>query len=242
MLRPGSRRHTGGGLPPFQSPEKEEKEEDKQQKEVLTLIDEEDVNAVFPSKSRHPKPPSTAIEPPAYSNSGATSGLRPLPSSPLLDPLYPTGELKTILKRDETQLTRSGKNFSSAWKVYREPAGVDVENLPMIQVPNPRDGEGESQFMYVYRPWTAEDVRKATEDIPHPKLNVKGFEDGIKNVSYRLNGLELEQSLRNVMKGDWCMICGDWSSITTRGAVLQFDSTDLTNRLEALLKRIETKI
>ena len=72
---------------------------------------------------------------------------------------------------------------------------MDVENLPMIQVPNPRDGEGESQFMYVYRPWTAEDVRKATEDIPHPQVNARGFSDGVKKlcVSYRLNGLETER-------------------------------------------------
>jgi len=45
---------------------KSEKEKNKQQKEVLALIDEEDVNAV--DKRRHP-------EPPAYNNSGATSGL-----------------------------------------------------------------------------------------------------------------------------------------------------------------------
>ena len=46
--------------------EKEKNEKNKQQKELLTLIDEEDVNAVY--KRRHP-------EPPAYNNSGATSGL-----------------------------------------------------------------------------------------------------------------------------------------------------------------------
>ena len=93
--------------------------------------------------------------------------------------------------------------------------------------------------MYVYRPWTAEDVRKATEDIPHPKVNVKGFEDGIKNLydSYRLNGLELERSLRNVMGVDWCMIRRNWSPNTTHGAVLQYDTTDICNRLDALLKR-----
>jgi len=139
-----------------------------------------------------------------------------------------------------THITRSGKNFSSAWKVYRNPAGEDSENYPMIQVPNPKEGEEESDFMYVYRPWTAEDVRKATEDIPHPKVNVKGFEDGIKNLyeSYRLNGLELERSLRNVMGVDWCVIRGDWSPIMTQGAVLQYDSRDQADRLEALLKRL----
>ena len=92
----------------------------------------------------------------------------------------------------------------------------------MIQVPNPREGEEESDSMYVYRPWTADDVRKATEEIPHPKVNVKGFEDGIKNLydSYRLNGLELEKLLRNVMGVDWCVIRGNLTSITTHGAVL----------------------
>ena len=49
----------------------------------------------------------------------------------------------------------------------------------MIQVPNPREGDDENDF---YQPRTGEDVRKATEDIPHPKVNVKGFEDGKKNL------------------------------------------------------------
>ena len=59
--------------------------------------------------------------------------------------------------------------------------------------------------------------------------------------SYRLNGLELERSLRNAMGVDWCVIRGDWSPITTHGAGLQYDSTDLYGRLEALLKRIQTR-
>jgi len=69
--------------------------------------------------------------------------------------------------------------------VYSNPPGEgnsDAEhsgNYPMIQVPNPREGDDENDF---YQPRTGEDVRKATEDIPHPKVNVKGFEDGKKNL------------------------------------------------------------
>ena len=59
-------RHTRGN---------QRKRKNKQQKELLTLIDEEDVNTVY--KRRHPDPPSTLTEPPVYKNSGATGGLRP---------------------------------------------------------------------------------------------------------------------------------------------------------------------
>ena len=47
--------------------------------------------------------------------------------------------------------------------------------------------------------------------------------------------------MRNVMGVDWCVIRGDWSSITTHGAALQYDSTDLSSRLEALLKLTQTR-
>ena len=67
---------------------KSKKEENEQQKEVLALIDEEDVNEVY--MRRNPDPPSTPTKPLAYNNSGR---LRPQPSSSLLYPLYPTGEL-----------------------------------------------------------------------------------------------------------------------------------------------------
>ena len=68
-----------------------------------------------------------------------------------------------------------------------------TETYPMIQVPNPRAGEEKDDIMYVYQPWTADDVRKATEGIPHPRVNVRGFEDGVRSLcnSYRLNGIEM---------------------------------------------------
>ena len=55
-----------------------------------------------------------------------------------------------------------------------------TETYPMIQAPNPRAGEEENDPMCVYRPWRAEDVRKAAEGIKHPEVNVRGFEDGVK--------------------------------------------------------------
>ena len=94
---------------------------------MLALIDEEDVNAVYMRRypdnllGLKPNPPSVPAETPVYNPSGATSGMIPQPSSPPLNSLYPTGELKKILKIDEKHLTRSGKNFTSAWKVYSPP-------------------------------------------------------------------------------------------------------------------------
>ena len=65
--------------------------------------------------------------------------------------------------------------------------------MNIVKWPNPRAGEqGAGTTTYVYRPWTAEDVREETEGIPHPKGNTNRFSDGVKNlcVSYMINGLE----------------------------------------------------
>ena len=58
--------------------------------------------------------------------------------------------------------------------------------------------------MYVYRSWTTEDIRKATEGITHPKIKMTAFEEGIRGLynSYRLNGVELERA-----------ICQKWGQI-----------------------------
>lgn len=51
------------------------------------------------------------------------------------------------------------------------------EEFPLIEVPKPRAGQNVGGIvvpntMMVYRPWTPEDVKKTTEEVPHPKVNI----------------------------------------------------------------------
>ena len=59
----------------------------------------------------------------------------------------------------------------------------------MIQVANPNPIDGESNIMYVFRPWTREEAGKAVDRVPSPQEDP---EEGIKDIihSYRLNGHE----------------------------------------------------
>lgn len=79
----------------------------------------------------------------------------------------------------------------------------------MIQVANPRAGEGEGEdrqpdTIYVFRPWTVDDIKKATEDIPHPKTKAAAFIEGINGLyhTYRLNGNEMERAMRQILGPD----------------------------------------
>ena len=71
----------------------------------------------------------------------------------------------------------------------------------MIQVPNPNPGDDGEATMYVFRPWTADDVRRAVEGIPHPRVKVLDFVAGVNGLieSYRLNGMEVERALRQIL-------------------------------------------
>lgn len=125
-----------------------------------------------------PDPPSLDI-PAAYS---------PPPSTP-----------PVTLRRAHDHQTRSGANYRG-WTVkspkFKSFVNLenDTETYPMIHLPNPH-GDDTHPVMYVYRPWTNEDVKKATEGIPHPKTNSRQFEQGVRNLyeSYRLNGTELKK-------------------------------------------------
>ena len=50
----------------------------------------------------------------------------------------------------------------------------------------------------MYRPWTADDVRKATEGIPHLKVKAAAFAERVRGLyqSYKLNGREVERAVR----------------------------------------------
>ena len=75
----------------------------------------------------------------------------------------------------------------------------------MIQVLNPNPGDGGDPTMYVFRPpWTADDVRRAVEGIPHPKVKILEFVARVNGLidSYRLNGLEVERAVRQILGPD----------------------------------------
>lgn len=97
--------------------------------------------------------------------------------------------------------------------------------------------------MMVYSPWTPEDVKKATEGIQHPKVNIAQFRDGImgKIDSYHLNGREIEQVIRQVLGPDWHHVVGDWSGLNAQGEVLPQNGAELKNRRNALMERIEER-
>ncbi|KAF0046411.1 hypothetical protein F2P81_000044 [Scophthalmus maximus] len=114
------------------------------------------------------------------------------------------------------------------------------ELLPMIQVPNPNPGEDGDLTMYVYRPWTVEDVKKATEGIHHPKVKVATYIEGVEGLyaSYRLNGVEIERAIRQIMGHDWCLICGNWNPNDDQGSPLPYGDANLRQRLTDLEGRV----
>ena len=125
----------------------------------------------------------------------------------------------------------------------KKEAGENLDTFPMIEVPNPNPVEGGEPTMYVFRPWTADDVRRAVEGIPHPKVKVLEFVAGVNGLidSYRLNGLEVERAVRQILGTDWCMICGDWRSTDDNGQVLAPVDAVLIVRIQALLGRIQER-
>ncbi|KAG9281339.1 hypothetical protein AMEX_G4138 [Astyanax mexicanus] len=170
-------------------------------------------------------------------------------------------DLTTVLVREPSH-TRSGQPYG-LWgipavnglkdMVYnvlspsrKQPIQVDAELCPMIQVPNPRAGDqGQGETMYVYRPWTAEDVRKAVEDIPHPKVKVEAFVQGIQGLynSYRLNGIEVERAMRQILGADWCVVCGDWNGLNDDNPPLPlaFGSEGLIARMGDIQQRVRNR-
>ena len=118
---------------------------------------------------------------------------------------------------------------------------LTAEAYPMIEVPNPNPDHG-NVTMFVFRPWTEDDVRKATEVILHPKMKMEDFKTKMANlyVSYRLNGMEYERALRQILGTDWCLISGDWSPFDDHGTPLSYGNGTLSARQAALLQCIET--
>lgn len=144
----------------------------------------------------------------------------------------------------DSSRTRSGQSYSRRSDLN---ASKSADAFPLIELPNPRAGEGGGEdgvplqpaTVNVYRPWTQADVSRAVEGIPHPKENNIEFGRQIELLykSYKLNASEIERCLRAIIKIDWVQIQGPWDPLVD-GVPMAFDDAALQDPLAALLGRI----
>ncbi|XP_055008822.1 uncharacterized protein LOC129408665 isoform X2 [Boleophthalmus pectinirostris] len=123
-------------------------------------------------------------------------------------------------------------------------AVTKTDLFDMIAVANPRAGdENQSEIIFVYRTWTAEDVKKAVEGITPYKDDVNQFciEMEALRDSYKLNGLETQQAWMAALGFNWSHVRGDWDPSGTDGKSLKHDAQDLTVRVQALAERTKTR-
>ena len=81
----------------------------------------------------------------------------------------------------------------------------------MIQVANPNPIDRGSNIMYVFRPWTREEARKAVDGVPSPQEDPEEWVTGIKDIihSYRLNGHEAGEAVQCSLGKDWARVRGN---------------------------------
>ncbi|XP_016523310.1 uncharacterized protein LOC107835442 isoform X1 [Poecilia formosa] len=128
----------------------------------------------------------------------------PLPVSP--PPLY-----------NEEGAGPSGQGHSYNLRKYRTPRVMyspeGTEQYPMIEVPNPNPRDGQPQHIYVFRPWTLKEARKAVEGItPVTEDPDKWIEDMTGLIqSYRLNGVEAGEAAMSSLGKDWVKVRGNYT-------------------------------
>ncbi|CAN9514545.1 unnamed protein product [Ophioblennius macclurei] len=138
-----------------------------------------------------------------------------------------------------------GKRLEEALSPQRPKiVGGEVQTLPLIELPNPRAGQGNQEdVVRVYRTWTQEDVKKAVEGIPRPK------EDPIESVNqmeclrrmYHLNGAEVQQIWMCLMGPDWFHVKGDFNPADNDGTPVKADSENLNRMVNAMTDRVKNK-
>ncbi|XP_027861364.1 uncharacterized protein LOC114137055 [Xiphophorus couchianus] len=132
----------------------------------------------------------------------------PLPVSP--PPLY-----------NEESAGPSGLGHSYDLRKYRTPrvmySSEGAEQYPMIQVPNPNPRDAQSPHIYVFRPWTLKEARKAVEGItPASEDSDKWVEDMTGLIhSYRLNGVEAGEEAMSSLGKDWAKVRGNYTGKET---------------------------
>ncbi|XP_007893297.2 uncharacterized protein LOC103179716 [Callorhinchus milii] len=225
----------------------EGKAKKKKESEGLMYTGKEDLETPNRGPTPPPNPPGNI--PDIYPDLHAPnlSQLSPPPyiaprgaSVPALNQSYP--QRKTPLDSPTTQWVK--ENFSMEYPQIDDLGDGLV--APMIQV---ADGKGVTQ--YVYRAWGMEDVKRAMAACPHPSQGATEFRDFIHQAmaSYRLNSLEIEQCLREVLRQEWCQVGGDWTALTQERATRPYvDPPEAAERpgnnywgpLDALMGRIAT--
>ncbi|XP_042264217.1 uncharacterized protein LOC121895271 [Thunnus maccoyii] len=179
-------------------------------------------------------PPTTQRTPPPYQEgaaaweqvSGITEGINRLslnsPVSQKAPSLYPD---LTKLSGEERSVT--DPPISSRTRQHCDLSQKKLSDLvaPLIELPNPRQGEGQPDSVWVFCNWTKEDVRKAVDGIPHPRKDVQAYVNkmyGLYN-SYRLNGEEMTNCLMQSLTTDWATVNVDWRPMGENGEPLLWD-------------------
>ncbi|XP_044209039.1 uncharacterized protein LOC122983386 [Thunnus albacares] len=193
-------------------------------------------------------PPTTQRTPPPYQEgaaaweqiSGITESINRLslnsPVSQKAPSLYPD---LTKLSGEERSVT--DPPISSRTRQHCDLSQKKLSDLvaPLIELPNPRQGEGQPDSVWVFRNWTKEDVKKAVDGIPHPRKDVQAYIDkmyGLYN-SYRLNGEEMTNCFMQSLTTDWATVNVDWRPMGENGEPLLWDR-DRTRGLGPQLNRM----
>lgn len=180
--------------------------EDKKVK-ILSLTNPEDLEtpAVPLPILRTPQVAVNTIPPPPYrkklDKTIATAPTQDRPGLPINIGYHPRGVLEDSYSQwlDETQYVESPVKTPEEGRL-----------CPMIEVANGTNG-----IQFVYRGWTIDDVKRAMTACPHPNQGGNDFRDFFYQLlaSYRLNSLEVEQCMREVLRQEWCQVGGDWTAI-----------------------------
>lgn len=176
---------------------------------------------------------SSPQAPPNYSESQST-----LTATTPHTSLYPTQELHTISEAVKQINTgthlRSGKIlYPPQPKPRRGQTGVheltSTETYPLVQVMNP-NGDADTPFALVFRPWTLEEARKAVEGVTSPLEDPEMWIRDMEGVihSYRLSGHEAGEAAQSSLGKHWGRVRGDYTGRDQHNLPLRYtDDNDL---------------
>ena len=124
----------------------------------------------------------------------------------------------------------------------------NTEQYPLIQVTNPNPVDQGPAHLYVYRPWTLEEARKAVKGCTPAKEDPAQWAEDMQGVIllYRLNGHEAGQAAMTSLGKDWARVRGDYTGRSNGGEVLPAPQAepavlagDYLIQWTALVRRVE---
>ncbi|XP_043981656.1 uncharacterized protein LOC122836064 [Gambusia affinis] len=140
--------------------------------------------------------------------------------------LYPTLPVSPPPLYEEEGAGPSDQGHSYNLRQNRKPkvsySLEGTEQYPMIQVPNPNPRDGQPPHIYVFRPWTLKEARKAVEGItPVSEDPDKWIEDMTGLIhSYRLNGVEAGEAAMSSLGKDWAKVRGSYTGKVINNNIL----------------------